>query len=468
MRLSRRTRIADDGRVLIGGSPTRVARLTPAATGLLTGRDLVVDSAASAALGAHLLGAGLAEPVAAALPPIGLDRVTVVIPVRDRPGPLRRLLASLPAGVAEVIVVDDASHDRAAVAAAARGAGARLLALERNVGAAGARNAGLARTTTEFVAFVDSDAAVEPDCLPTLLRHFADPELALAAPRVLGLPTSRPNAITRYENARSSLDLGAEPSLVRPRTTIGWVSSTCLVGRTAALAGGFDPDMRVGEDVDLVWRLVESGHRVRYEPRAVVRHEHRTRLVPWAARKFFYGTGAAPLAQRHPDDIAPAILPPWGVLVLVAAIAQRWWSLPAIAATTLIVTDRIARRIGHVRRPRTIAARLTVEGLAASAGQGIALLLRHWWPVTLVAAAASPRVRRAAAVAAVADTAWEWLRVRPRLDPLRFALIRRLDDAAYGAGVWWSAVRSRSARPLLPSITGLRGRDRRQRTLSRR
>lgn len=468
LRLSRRTRVVDDGRVLVGGSPTRVARLTPAAAEMITGRDLVVDSAASAALGAHLLGAGLADPVAGALPPLGLDRVTVVIPVRDRPGPLRRLLASLPAGVAEVIVVDDASRDPGPVAAAARAANATLIALGRNVGAAAARNAGLARAGTEFVAFVDSDAVLEPDCLPTLLRHFADPELALAAPRVLGLQTARPNAITRYENARSSLDLGAEAALVRPRTAIGWVSSTCLVGRTTALADGFDPDMRVGEDVDLVWRLVESGHRVRYEPGAVVRHEHRTRLVPWAARKFFYGTGAAPLARRHPDEIAPAVLPPWGVLVLVAAIAQRRWSLPTIAVTTLVVTDRIARRIGHVSRPRAIAARLTAEGLAATAGQGIALLLRHWWPVTVVAAAASPRVRRAAAVAAVADTAWEWVRVRPRLDPVRFAFIRRLDDAAYGAGVWWSAVRGRSARPLLPSVTGLRGRDRRQRMLSRR
>jgi mycofactocin system glycosyltransferase len=428
----------------------------------------VVDSAASAALGAHLLATGLANPVAAELPPVGLDRLTVVIPVRDRPGQLRRLLASIPAGVTEVIVVDDASRDPGAVAAAAHAAGATLVALERNVGAAAARNAGLVRTATEFVAFVDSDAVVDPDCFPTLLRHFADPDLALAAPRVLGLQSASPNAITRYENARSSLDLGAEPALVRPRTSIGWVSSTCLVGRTAALGAGFDPGMRVGEDVDLVWRLVESGHRVRYEPAAVVRHEHRTRLAPWLARKFFYGTGAAPLARRHPDDIAPAILPPWGVLVLVAALAQRWWSLPTVAVTALVVTDRIARRLSHVRRPRTVAARLTADGLAATAGQGMALMLRHWWPLTVIAAAASARVRRAAVLAAVADTVWEWVRVRPQLNPVQFALARRLDDAAYGAGVWWSAVRGRSARPLLPSITGLRRRDRRQRTLSRR
>ena len=41
--------------------------------------------------------------------------------------------------------------------------------------------------------------------------------------------------------------------------------------RRAALEqlGGFAEDLRFGEDVDLVWRLVEAGHRVRYDPRSV-------------------------------------------------------------------------------------------------------------------------------------------------------------------------------------------------------
>ena len=55
-------------------------------------------------------------------------------------------------------------------------------------------------------------------------------------------------------------------------------------------------------------------------------------------------------------------------------------------------------------------------------------------------------------VAAIADTVWEYARLRPRLDPVRFALARRLDDLAYGAGVWWASLRGRSVRALLPAI----------------
>jgi hypothetical protein len=61
-------------------------------------------------------------------------------------------------------------------------------------------------------------------------------------------------------------------------------------------------------------------------------------------------------------------------------------------------------------------------------------------------------VRRAALVAALADAAIEYVRLRPRLDPVRFTLARRLDDIAYGAGVWWSSLRGRSAAALRPRV----------------
>ncbi|WP_460775620.1 mycofactocin biosynthesis glycosyltransferase MftF [Microbacterium sp. GXF7504] len=453
VRLGRYTRVVDGGQVLMGGSPTRIARLKPQVAGSIRGRELVVRDARTKALAAHLMTTGLGEPVARTLPPIPLTALTVVIPVHDRPGQLDRLLGSLPTGLAGVIVVDDASTRLDEIAAVVARHEAMLVALERNVGAAAARNAGLAQVATPFVAFIDSDVVVERDCLELLLRHFADPDLAMAAPRVLGLDVGEPNWINRYENARSSLDLGADAASVRPRSPVTWVSSTCLVARVAHLGDGFDASMRVGEDVDLVWRLVEEGYRVRFEPAAVVLHEHRTRLRTWLGRKFFYGTGAHLLSLRHPDDVAPVVLPRWGALTLLLLLAQRVWSLPAVALTGVVVSGRIVQKLGHVRRPWPVAARLTLTGMVAALGQGFALLLRHWWPLTAVLVIGSRTVRRAALIAAIADVAWEYLRVRPRLDPIRFGIARRLDDLAYGAGVWWGAFRGRSVKALLPSIT---------------
>lgn len=453
VQLNRYTRVWDGGSVLVGGSPTHVLRLKATAAGLFARRDLTVADPATRALAERLTAKGLADPVASSLPPIALSQLTVVIPVKDRCEPLDRLLSSIPPEVAETIVVDDGSDDPASIARIAQSHQARLLQLTPNQGPGAARNAGLASVASPFVAFVDSDVVIEPGCFEILLRHFADPLLALAAPRVLGIERERPGWITRYEDSRSSLDLGNHAGSVRPLTSLTWVSGTCMVARVELLGGGFDSAMVSGEDVDLVWRLVDQGHRVRFDPSAVVRHEHRTRLTRWMRRKFFYGTGATPLAQRHPDYIAPVVLPPWSAIVLGLVLLQRRWSLMAAAAVAAVVVARVRRQIRFTRRPTMGALTLTAQGLTATLAQGVALIVRHWWPVTLAAAFFSQRARRAAVVAGLIDAAWEYLRLRPDLDPLRFTVARRLDDVGYGSGVWWSALRGRSIRAILPLLT---------------
>ena len=86
--------------------------------------------------------------------------------------------------------------------------------------------------------------------------------------------------------------------------------------------------------------------------------------------------------------------------------------------------------------------------------QGAHLLLRHWWPGAAVAALVSRRARRAVAVAMV----WDLFdhREAPASRALEGFLARRADDLAYGAGLWWGALRARSARVLVPRVTGVR------------
>ncbi|MFI9833458.1 mycofactocin biosynthesis glycosyltransferase MftF [Streptomyces sp. NPDC051913] len=448
--LDRHTEVVDGGRALLGGFPTRLLRLSARARPLLSGRDLRVTGPASALLAERLLDAGMANPVIAALPELADWRHTFVVPVRDRPRQLDRLLTSIGTG-RTVIVVDDASVRPDAVEAVTVRHGATFLPLPVNVGPAGARNAGLRRVTTPYVVFVDSDVVLHPDTVPTLLRHFHDPRLALAVPRITALATAdSTNWLGRYESARSSLDLGAHPATVLPGSPVSWVPTACAVARVDALGDGLDERLRVGEDVDLCWRLIENGRRVRYEPAVEAAHEHRVRVHDWFRRKAVYGTGAHPLAERHPRFIAPAVLAPWNTALLLALLAQRRWSLPVAGAVCGVTVLRIARKLSGTEHPHRLAARLTAHGTVAALSQASALLTRHWWPLTALGCAASRRVRRAAAVAALTDIALEHRRDRAPLDPVRYGLARRLDDLAYGSGVWWSAVRGRSTAALRP------------------
>src|SRR5581483_9166434 len=61
----------------------------------------------------------------------------------------------------------------------------------------------------------------------------------------------------------------------------------------------FDESLLAGEDVDLCWRLDDAGWEVRYDPSAVVRHEHRTSLRGMLARRVAYGRPYAQLERKH-------------------------------------------------------------------------------------------------------------------------------------------------------------------------
>ncbi|MFD8340145.1 mycofactocin biosynthesis glycosyltransferase MftF [Streptomyces solisilvae] len=450
--LDRHTRVIDGGQALLGGFPTRLLRLTVRARPLLTGRTVRVQDTASALLAERLLECGMANPVVRSLPACPDPGYTVVVPVRDRPQQLDRLLGSIGADQ-RVIVVDDASRRPEEVAAVAARHGAQLVSLRRNLGPAGARNAGLRLVTTPYVVFADSDVVLAPDTVPTLLRHFTDPHVAMAVPRISGLSTAASSRwIGRYEEVRSSLDLGRHPAAVRPGTPVSWASTACVVARTDALRDGFDEELRVGEDVDMCWRLIENGWRLRYEPEVEVAHEHRARLDDWFLRKVVYGTGATPLAHRHPQFIAPAVFAPWSTALILALLAQRRWSVPVAGTVFGFVTVHIARKLDGTRHPYRSALHLAANGAVGALSQASALLTRHWWPLTAFGCSLSGRVRRAATIAALTDIALEYHRDKATLDPVRYGIARRLDDLAYGAGVWLSAIKGGSAKALLPHV----------------
>jgi mycofactocin glycosyltransferase len=441
-------RIRQQGAVLLGGSPLRLLKLGPRATAQVRAwweGEPVPGRPAAGRLARRLLDAGMAHPVPPAGPP--QEDVTVVIPVRDRAAELRRCLAGL-SGL-RVIVVDDRSADPGAVAAAAAAAGARCLRRETGGGPGAARNTGLAAAVTPLVAFVDSDCVPGPSWLRALLPHFADPAVAAAAPRIVALHRGG-GWLTRYEGVSSTLDMGASPSLVRPGARVPYVPGAALVVRRAAAGGGFADGLQVGEDVDFVWRLAAAGWHIRYEPAAVMAHQHRVKLASWFARRVDYGTSAAPLELRHPGTVPAVTMSGWSAVAWLAAVA----GCPvAGAAITAAATALLARRLAPVTGGAwPLAARLAGGGTLAAGRLLGSALSRTWWPLALPAAAAVPRLRRPLAALAVAPAALGWWERRPPMGPAAYVAARLLDDVAYSIGVWKGCLAHRTARPLMPAL----------------
>ncbi|GEL22533.1 putative glycosyltransferase [Pseudonocardia sulfidoxydans NBRC 16205] len=457
--LDRRTRILDDGAALLGGAPPRLVHLTAKARAIVdTGNTITVADPASRALARLLLDGGLAQParpVAALERPTAKD-VTVVVPVKDRTAGLVRLLATLPADLGGIVVVDDGS---AVPVAVGHDSPVTVLRNDTARGPAAARNAGLAAATTELVAFLDSDVVPRPGWLEPLLDRFADPAVGLVAPRIVALDAGT-TWVSRYEAVRSSLDLGLDAAPVVPRSRVAYVPSAALLVRRDAAGTGFDEELHVAEDVDLVLRLHAQGWRLRYEPASHVAHDHRVDVVQWWGRKTFYGTGAAPLALRHTGAVPPMVLSPWSAAVCALLLVQRRGATALAAVITAGAAERLSRKLGKLRRPRLAAARLTGIGLVGALAQTGSALTRHFWPVAVLACLFSARARRAVAVAAVVEGVVDWWTHRGHdadgPGPLAHVGAHRLDDLGYGAGLWWGAWRHRTAAPLRPTGPGRR------------
>ena len=260
----------------------------------------------------------------------------------------------------------------------------------------------------------------------------------------------------------SSLDLGQREAPVLPHSTVSYVPSAAIICRRSAIrdVGGFDETLQSGEDVDLCWRLIEAGARLRYEPIALVAHDHRTELRDWFARKAFYGGSAAPLSVRHPDKTAPVVISGWALMV---------WILMAIGTSigqlaSIVIAVLTGRRIAKAMRSAETSLRDVVGGrhprpVVGGAATGVGHL-----PALLAAG-----VARGVGLAALPDgwwwsrpswTAW-WTGSAARdatgddaepIGLLTYLLLKRVDDLAYGIGLWWGVVRERNARALKPQI----------------
>jgi GT2 family glycosyltransferase len=184
-----------------------------------------------------------------------------------------------------VIVVDNASPDdsvdqfRASFADDDR---VTIVARASNDGYTGGNNAGVAiarKMGAQYTFLLNSDATVDPQCLETLVAEAErDPTIALLNPRILvgdatdGLWFGG----VRYSPWRGRPTHVVEPDGSLDARDIEFATGCALLVRLDALPSDsdvFDASLfAYAEDLDLSRRMREVGFRIRYVPRALVRH----------------------------------------------------------------------------------------------------------------------------------------------------------------------------------------------------
>ncbi len=189
-----------------------------------------------------------------------LSKAACIIPTHGRPGHLSRSLESVlqqSHAPAEIIVVDDLDDGSTAavvqVSALRTELPLRRVLNREHPGASGSRNAGVAASRAEFVAFLDDDDAWRPQYLA---RAMAELEHGGADAVVSGL-------------CRIKHDGSIQPIVIPHRAEIagrlfqknfGMTGSNLVIRRSAfERVGGFDPTLPVFNDWDFLIRMVGAG-----------------------------------------------------------------------------------------------------------------------------------------------------------------------------------------------------------------
>ena len=236
--------------------------------------------------------------------------VTVVVCTHRPPaGRLQRCLdrlAALDPAPAQVVIVDNdpAEHDCEALVSEY---GFTYVREDRR-GLDNARNAGIRVATGEVVALTDDDVAVPSAWLDAVPECFSHPAVGASTGPVFPGALETP-AQVRMER-QASLGRG-----IRKRV-VDWTSlsaaqagamgagANMVVRRSLLGAQPFPPDLDVGTesasggDTYLLARILGAGHRIVYEPRQFVFHDHRREWKSARSTLVGYGKGITAVSLK--------------------------------------------------------------------------------------------------------------------------------------------------------------------------
>jgi O-antigen biosynthesis protein len=233
---------------------------------------------------------------------------SVIVPTRNRQRFVRELVQSIVTGdkvPAEIVVVDQSDDADPDLAARPPERGCAVIYRHTTTrGASAARNEGIRIAASDILVFVDDDVVATADWLATIVSTLEE--------------SGDRSAVTGQVRSGEPEGGGAfAPSLIqdeqravyegRAAANVLWTGNMAIFRSTADRIGSFDerlgPGKRRfpggGEDNDFCFRLLESGHRIVYQPNAVVYHRAWRPPSEYVGVRWRYGRGQGGFYGKH-------------------------------------------------------------------------------------------------------------------------------------------------------------------------
>lgn len=203
-----------------------------------------------------------------------------------------------------VYVADNGSTDNSCEYISANHPEVTLIELEQNYGFAEGYNQALRRVESEYYVLLNSDVEVSTGWLDPVIDYMdSNPEVAACQPKILSY--AERNKFEHAGAAGGFIDKYGYP-FCRGRIMniteedngqyddikqIFWASGACMFIRSSVWEknGGFDPDFFAHmEEIDLCWRINNTGNKIIYIPSSVIYHIGGGTLSYDSSRKLFF------------------------------------------------------------------------------------------------------------------------------------------------------------------------------------
>jgi glycosyltransferase involved in cell wall biosynthesis len=344
----------------------------------------------------------------------------------------------------EIIVCDDGSTDR--TLEIAKRFPFQILELPR-MGLSAARNAGIAASTGDIVAFLDADAM----CHPEWPFHLA---LSLEQPNVVA--TGGPNLPvpdTDFVERAVAASPGGPVEVLVADDRAEHVPGCNMAFRREALEaiGGFDPVYTAaGDDVDVCWKILDRGYEIGFSPGAQVFHHRRDSVRRYLKQQKGYGKAEKMLAGRHRHRFNRLGQARWSGFVYGGPRFLGSMLRPVVyhGYLGLAPYQGVVKRRSETVRDWT-AALLPLAAPVAAAGIALSLLNLWWLLLTAVALGAVLGYGAGIALAAQPE--------RSEPEPLKFSLLVAWLHVAQPFVRAWGRVRNKALEPASPGTQAWAG-----------
>jgi cellulose synthase/poly-beta-1,6-N-acetylglucosamine synthase-like glycosyltransferase/spore germination protein YaaH/peptidoglycan/xylan/chitin deacetylase (PgdA/CDA1 family) len=216
----------------------------------------------------------------------------------------------------EILVMDDGSTDHTPELVRTNfGNDPRVRMISQpNRGKPAALNHGLEEATGEVIISIDGDTIVDPEAIPRLVRHFADPKVGAVAGNVKVLNRNR--WLTRWQALEYITSQNLEKRAFDLLNCIPVVPGAVGAWRTSLLRAnhGFSGDT-VAEDTDLTLTIRRDGWKILYDEDAIGRTEVPETVEALIRQRFRWTFGTLQAVWKHRDAVGK---PKYGTLGWIA------------------------------------------------------------------------------------------------------------------------------------------------------